>query len=82
MKILVNVFVPAIGEKYDVMVPVFLRIKIVTALIASAVENLSNHLYVSSGEECLCSIEQGIRLRQDVTLEKYSIGNGDHLIIM
>lgn len=82
MKILVNVSVPAIGEKYDILVPGFLRIRSVTNLIAGAVENLSNHVYVSSGEECLCSADRNILLRPNATLERYGIQNGDHLILM
>ena len=82
MKILVNVSVPAIGEKYDILVPNFLRIKSVAAVIAEAVENLSNHVYVASGEECLCSADKNILLRPNATLEKYGIQNGDHLVMM
>lgn len=82
MKILVNVHIPAISEKYDVLVPNSLRIKTVTFLIASTVEGLSGHRYAASGEECLCSVEKNILLRQNATLEKYGIKNGDHLIMM
>ena len=82
MKILENVRVPAISEKYDVLVPDDLRIKTLTGLIANTVEELSNHMYVVSGEECLCSAEKDILLRQNATLESYGIGNGDHLIMI
>lgn len=82
MKILVNVYVPAIEERYDILVPDFMRIKSVISLIAGTVENLSDRLYVSSGEECLCSAEKNILLRSNATLEKYGIQNGDHLIMM
>lgn len=58
MKILVNVFVPAIGKKYDILVPDFLRVRTITSLVARTVENLSDHMYVSSGEESLCSAEK------------------------
>ena len=82
MKILVNVYVPVIAEKYDVLIPDSLRIKSIVSLIAGTVEELSKNLYVASGEECLCSVEQNILLRQNATLEKYGIKNGDHLIMM
>ena len=82
MKILVNVYVPAIGEKYDVLVPNSLRVRNITHLIADTVEDLSDHLYVASGEECLCSMDKNILLRHNATLEKYGIQNGDHLILM
>ena len=82
MKILVNIYIPAIGERYDVRIPNFLRIKSVTSMIANAVEELSNHLYVSSGDEQLCSVEKNILLRHNATLKQYGIQNGDHLILM
>ena len=82
MKILVNVYVPAVGLSYDVLIPRFLRIRSITALIAGAVENLSKHMYVSSGTECLCSADKNILLRSNATLEQYGIQNGDHLVMM
>ena len=82
MKLLVNVQIPAISENYDILVPSTIRIKGVATMIAGAVEELSNHLYVASGEECLCSVEKNIMLRYNATLERYGIKNGDHLILM
>lgn len=82
MKLLVNVYVPSISENYDVLIPESLKIKHVIFLLAEAVEELSNHVYISSGNECLCSMEKNILLRQNATLEKYGIGNGDHLIMI
>lgn len=82
MKILVNVFVPAIGGKYDILVPDFLKVRTITSLVARAVVNLSDHKYTSSGEENLCSAEKNILLSSNVTLEKYGIQNGDHLILL
>lgn len=82
MKILVNISVPAIGKKYDILVPDYFRVKSVITLVASTVENLSEHMYISSSEECLCSVEKNILLNHNVSLEKYGIQNGDHLILM
>ena len=82
MKLLINVSVPAIGEKYDILVPDNLRIRNVTLLIAETVENLSNHMYISSGGEHLCSADKNILLRPNATLEKYGIKNGDHLVMI
>ena len=82
MKILVNVHIPAISEKYDVLIPDSLRIRSVVSLIAETAEKISNHLYVVSGEECLCSVEKNILLRHNATLKQYGIRNGDHLVLM
>ena len=82
MKLLVNISIPAISEKYDVLIPDSLRIRNIISLIASTVEDLSDHRYVTSGEECLCSAEKNILLRPNATLQQYGIQNGDHLIMM
>lgn len=42
MKILVNISVPSIFENYDLLIPDFLPVKEVAALISEAVEYLSN----------------------------------------
>lgn len=82
MKILVNVSVPAIGQKHDIFIPDDIRIKSVISLIAEAISEISNHLYVSSGNEALCSAEKNILLRSNATLAQYGIQNGDHLVMM
>lgn len=82
MKLLISVSIPAIGEKYDILVPDNLRIRNVTLLIAETVENLSNHMYISSGGENLCSADKNILLRPNATLDKYGIKNGDHLVMI
>lgn len=82
MKILVNVHIPAIGERYDILIPEDLRVKTITALIAATVEDLSHYRYIASGTECLCSADKNIVLRQNAVLKQYGIQNGDHLILM
>lgn len=82
MKILVNVFVPSISKEYDILVPGDLRIRLVVSLIANCIEDLTNHGYVSSGSECLCSIEKDILLRDTTTLSSYGIQNGHHLMMI
>lgn len=82
MKILVSIKVPAIAEKYDMLLPSTMRVKNLVPMIAEAVEGLSNNMYVASGRECLCSIEKNIQFRPNTTLDQYGIQNGDHLIMI
>lgn len=82
MKILVNIKVPAIAESFDVSLSNSMRIKNEVSLIAKTVEELSGHLYVTSGEEQLYSVEKNILLKSNATLERYGIENGDHLVMM
>lgn len=82
MKVLVNIYAPTISQNYDVLIPDSLRIKTVVTLVAETLEGLSNHTFIASGHERLCSVEKNILLRDNATLEKYGIKNGDHLVIM
>lgn len=82
MKILVNVYIPAIGQRNDVLIPPALRIRTVASLIAGTAADLSDQRYVPSGAEHLCSVEKNILLRSNATLERYGIQNGDHLVLI
>lgn len=79
-KILVKLFVPALGKSFDVFIPNFLKIKTVCELLGSAVMDLSNLEYVSSGYEVLCSFEKNQILGSDQILANYEVNNGDTLI--
>ena len=80
-KALVNLFVPSIGEQYDVRIPTFLTVKEVSDLLARLLADLTDHQYVSSGQEFLCSMDQNLLLRQECTLYDYGIVNGEHLML-
>lgn len=82
MKILVNVHVPAISKNYDMLLPGTLSVQSITELIARSMEELTNHLYVSSKGEKLCLVEREIILQPESTLEENSVENGDHLMIL
>ena len=82
MKLLINIRIPSVSERYDILIPNDMRIKSVVSLVASAMEKLSDHRHVASGEECLYSVEKDIPLRHNATLAQYGIQNGDHLIMV
>lgn len=79
-KVLVNLFIPAINEHFDVFIPRFLLVKEVCLLLGDAIQELSNGSYVSSGQELLCSIEKLQILRYERSLLEYGIQNGEHLL--
>ena len=82
MKILINLYVPAIQEYYDILVPDFLPVQKIIPIIVKVVENLSNHFYVSSGEEKICFIEQQSVLKNELSLRKNHVQNGDNLMLV
>ena len=77
MDILINLTIPALAKKYDVLIPSFLTVGELTPLIVKAVEDLSEQRYHASGGELLCS-EYGY-LDSQLTLYQHNIKNGEQL---
>ncbi len=79
---MLSISIPAISQKYDLWIPADIPLKTAVPLIANTVEELSNHRYVASGNEKLCSAEKNTVLKSDVIFAQYGIQNGDHLIMI
>lgn len=77
MDILINLTIPALVKKYDVLIPSFLTVGELTPLIVKAVEDLSEQRYHASGGELLCN-ECGY-LDSQLTLYQHNIKNGEQL---
>lgn len=78
---MINLFVPSVGEKYDVYIPVFLTVAEISNLLAQMLGEIQNQRYVSSGREVLCSLDQKVILEREKTLRDYHVQNGEHLLI-
>lgn len=81
-KVLIEVYIPAISEKYDVWLPDFIEISVITQLLSESVKVLSRDRFISSGAECLCLWGKSLLLHPDKTLKEYDIRNGDRLILI
>lgn len=79
-KILVDLFVPAIHEHFNIFIPNFLTVKEICQLLGAAIQEMSDGSYVSSGEELLCSLEKMQVLRYGHNFLSYGIQNGEHLM--
>lgn len=82
MKLLVNISIPAMSAQYDVWVHDYMLVGEIIPLIADAVYELSDHKYVSSGDEFLCLKGSDILMKNDCPLLAYKIKNGDHLVFI
>ena len=52
--IIIQLYVPAIGENFDLKIPLSMMILDLVKLLGQAVETLSNGRYCASGKEILC----------------------------
>lgn len=82
MKILISVFVPAIGETYDVLIPDFLSVQEVIPLLVNDIEFLSNNRYISTGQELLCQRETNTVFSASENLGVYHLKNGEQLVLI
>ena len=82
MKRLVNVYVPAIDEAFDVRIPSDMSIGTIKKLIAESIEKMSSGRYVASGGEILSDIDKKKVLREDKTFSDNDIKEGEHLMLL
>lgn len=81
-KKLIALFVPAVGETFELLVPTRLALSELTALLVRGVGELCQGHYVLSGQETL-SLRQGTAPLEPVrTLEDYGVEDGAQLILV
>ena len=81
-KMLIELVVPIIEEKYDVYVPINKKIGNVIQLLAKAVNELSGGYYQYSEGNALYSGETGECYQMDVLVRNTDIRNGSKLVLM
>ena len=80
--IIIQLYVPAIGENFDLKIPLSMMILDLVKLLGQAVETLSNGRYYASGTEILCLKNKEQILDYDQTPQDYGMQNGDLLLMM
>ena len=81
-KILVEIYIPAIGEHFDMLVPGDVLIQDVIGVIADGVAELTNERYVTSHFEQLCMKEPEGLLHPMLTLHDYGVKDGTRLYLL
>lgn len=81
-KVLVEIYVPAIYEHFDVFVPTDASIKELNGIIANGIAEITNGKYIVSGCEQLCIKEPSGLLNPALTLQDYGIKDGIQLYLI
>ena len=90
-KALVEIFVPAAGQTYDVYLPLESKMSEVIPLVAAALNDLSGGKFEAGGDAILCnaqtgavSVETGTVCMTDVNKELAVLGihNGSRLMLI
>ncbi|MCQ2495539.1 MAG: methyltransferase [Lachnospiraceae bacterium] len=81
-KALVEVRVPASGEKYDVLIPLDSKIGEITRLISKIITDLSNGKYQAGEDAILCNADNGIIYDVNVEAAEQNIRTGQRLMLI
>lgn len=81
-KALVEIFVPAAREKYDVYIPLESKMSEVIKMVAGALTELSNGKYKATDEAILCDADTGIIYNVNIEVAELGIKTGSHLMLI
>ena len=81
-KALVEIFVPASGQKYDVYIPLDVKMSDVVTMVAGALSDLSNGRYKATGEAILCDADTGIIFNINMEVAELGIKTGSRLMLI
>ncbi|WP_449537778.1 methyltransferase [Ferdinandcohnia sp. Marseille-Q9671] len=81
-KVLVEVYIPAAGETYDVFIPVKSKLYEVTFLLANTMTELSNGSFLATDTTIVCDYETGTIFDINQTVEELGFINGKKLMLV
>ena len=81
-KALVEIFVPASGECFDVYIPLESRVSEVVRLAAAAISDLSEGKYKATEDAVLCDAKTGIIYNVNIAVAELGIKNGSRLMLI
>lgn len=81
-KVLVEISVPAAGEKFDVFIPLESKMSEVLKLVSTVLSDLSEGKYKASSEAVLCDAKTGIIFNINMEVTELGIHNGSQLMLI
>lgn len=81
-KVFIEINIPAIGEHYDISVPVDIPIQDLTRVIINGIVEITSGRYVTSNCEHLCMKEPSGLLNPALTLYDYGVIDGTEIYLV
>lgn len=81
-KALVEVSVPAAGQKYDVYIPLDSKMSEVVTMVAGALSDLSKGNYKAAPDAVLCDADTGIIYNVNMEVAELGIKTGSRLMLI
>lgn len=81
-KALVEISVPAAGERFDVFIPLESKMSQVLALVAAALNDLTRGKYRATESAVLCDADSGIIFNVNMEVAELGIKTGSKLMLI
>ena len=81
-KLLVDVFVPLLEEKYELYIPINKRISVVIKLIEKALKEMTNGYYPIKEDSVIIDVESGNVYDINITVKESKMINGSEIILI
>ena len=81
-KALVEIFVPAAAQTYDVYIPLDVKMSEVVKMVASALSDLSGGKYKATSSALLCDADTGIIFNVNIEVAELGIRTGSRLMLI
>ena len=81
-KLLVDVFVPLLEEKYELYIPINKRISVVIKLIEKALKEMTNGYYPIKEGSVIIDVQTGNVYDVNITVKESKMINGSEIILI
>lgn len=81
-KVLVQLYIPVTGKKYDVRLPQSISVKQATELLASFFTGMMGGAYIPDADAVLCDMESGIMYNVNSSVASLNLKNGSKLMLI
>lgn len=81
-KALVEIFVPAAAQKFDVYIPLDCKMSQVVTMVAGALSDLSDGSYKATREAVLCDADTGLIYNVNIEVAELGIKTGSRLMLI
>lgn len=81
-KALVEIFVPASNQKFDVYIPLESKMSEVVKMVSIAISELSEGKYKATDKAILCDVDTGIIYNVNVEVAELGIRTGSNLMLI
>ncbi len=81
-KILVEVYIPTIEEKYDIFIPINRTVEMILLLLNKGINEITNGAYLLKKSSMLCNRENGTIYDLNMLIKDTDLKNGSKLLLI